>query len=176
MLSIFRLNSNQNLWQATSSDQGRTWSPARKTSAWAVFPQAKTLASGALVLTSGRPGIGLWLADGRGVGPAGPDPTSWKYYNLAKEHNNLMGSANHALLYSAPELAVMNASSRTSNPVMTKAYTGLETVGCDESAGTCTLVVSYDRLANGNAGPDPGPGPHGAVDAAFTMRVTVRAI
>lgn len=59
---------------------------------------------------------------------------------------------------------------------MTKAYTGLETVGCDESAGTCTLVVSYDRLANGNAGPDPGPGPHGAVDAAFTMRVTVRAI
>ena len=39
----------------------------------------------------------------------------------------------------------------------------------------CTVVVSYDRLANGNQGPDPGPGPHGNVDAAFTMRVTVTA-
>ena len=36
----------------------------------------------------------------------------------------------------------------------------------------CTLVLSYDRLANGNQGPDP-PGPHGARDAAFTMRVTM---
>ena len=69
----------------------------------------------------------------------------------------------------------MNASSKPSAPALTKAYTGLETVGCAVGTGVCTLVVSYDRLANGNAGPDPGPGPHGAVDAAFAMRVTVEA-
>ena len=80
------------------------------------------------------------------------------------------------MLLSVPglEVAVTNASSKPSSPSLTKAYTGLETVGCDGEA--CTLVVSYDRLANGNKGPDPGPGPHGAVDAAFTMRVTVRAV
>ena len=76
-----------------------------------------------------------------------------------------------------------NASSRPSNPAITKAYTGLAFVGCEgtasplsssgSSGGGCTVVVSYDRLANGNAGPDPWPGPHGPVDAAFTMRVTV---
>jgi hypothetical protein len=78
------------------------------------------------------------------------------------------------MLYLAPELAVVNASSKPSYPALTKAYTGLETVGCDGDTGTCTVVVSYDRLANGNAGPDP-PGPHGSLDAAFTMRVAVRA-
>lgn len=81
-------------------------------------------------------------------------------------------------------------------------YTGLEFIGCEQThadggaeasttttkvaaaasssassfsaySGGCTVVVSYDRLSNGNEGPDP-PGPHGPVDAAFTMRVTVR--
>lgn len=95
--------------------------------------------------------------------------------NLAKEHNRLMGDAHPSLLYPAPELAVTNASSKPSSPALTKAYTGLELTGCD-TAGSCTLVVSYDRLANGDKGPDPGPGPHGLVDAAFTMRVTVKAV
>lgn len=173
LLSIFRLGEHQNLWQATSADQGRTWSAASETNAWSVFPQAKVLPSGALVLTAGRPGIGLWLADGRGA--LGPDPTGWKFHNLAQEHNRLLGTSDPGLLYLAPELAVMNASSKPSAPALTKAYTGLETVGCAVGTGVCTLVVSYDRLANGNAGPDPGPGPHGAVDAAFAMRVTVEA-
>ena len=34
------------------------------------------------------------------------------------------------------------------------------------------MVVSYDRLANGNAGP---PGPHGDVDSSFTMSFVVKA-
>jgi hypothetical protein len=174
LLSVFRLTDGKNLWQAISTDQGYTWGPASEINAWSVFPQLRALPSGALVLSSGRPGIGLWLADGRSAGSA-PDPLSWKFYNLARQHNTLMnatrlGGGGADLLYPAPELAVANASSRASHPVMTKAYTGLETMGCDQ--GACTLVVSYDRLSNGNAGPDP-PGPHGPADAAFTMRVTV---
>ena len=65
--------------------------------------------------------------------------------------------------------------------MLTKAYTGLETTGCGADAATggsssaCTLVVSYDRLANGNDGSEP-PGPHGSVDVAFTMRMAVTAV
>jgi hypothetical protein len=158
----------------------RTWSTTSETSAWAVFPQLRVLPSlGALVLTAGRPGLGLWLADGHGG--AGTAPFSWKFYNLAKEHNTLIKSAN--LKFLAPEIAVLNASSTPSTPELTKAYTGLETTGCDtadraEGSSTCTLVVSYDRLSNGDFGPDfPGHRPpHGSVDAAFTMRVTVKAV
>jgi hypothetical protein len=116
----------------------------------------------------------LWLADGRDAVLGGP--TNWRFYNLAQEHNNLLGNRNPSMLYPAPELAVVNASSKPSYPALTKAYTGLETVGCDEYETTaCMVVVSYDRLANGNSGPDP-PGPNGSVDAAFTMRVTVKAV
>ena len=182
LLSVFRVTSNQNMWQSVSTDGGATFSAPSEINAWAVFPELRALPSGALVLTAGRPGIGLWLADGRSAG-AGPEPMSWEFYNLAQEHNKLAGSADSGILYPAPELAVANASSRPSNPAITKAYTGLEFIGCEEKAsplsssgssgGGCTVVVSYDRLANGNAGPDPGPGPHGPVDAAFTMRVTV---
>jgi hypothetical protein len=46
------------------------------------------------------------------------------------------------------------------------------------SSSVCKLVVSYDHLANGNDGldgPKP-PGPHGSVDAVFTMRVAVTAV
>ena len=193
LLSVFRLEDFSNLWSASSSDGGRTWGTATEINAWAVFPQLRVLPSGALVLSAGRPGIGLWLADGRGAGQA---PRSWKFYNLAKQHNALWSAAGSAgdqadLLFLAPELAVLNASSTPSSPMLTKAYTGLETTGCERerdgdgsTAGgwnngtlSCTLVVSYDRLANGNDGPDPGrPGPHGSRDAAFTMRVTVKAV
>jgi hypothetical protein len=188
LLSVFRVTSYQNMWQAVSTDAGTTFGAPSETSAWAVFPELRALPSGALVLTAGRPGIGLWLADGTMAG-AGPEPSSWLFYNLAQEHNRLAsnsGTADPGILYPAPELAVTNASSVPSTPAITKAYTGLEFIGCaDQSAlplnasggsgsgsGACTLVVSYDRLSNGNKGPDP-PGPHGPVDAAFSMRVTV---
>ena len=184
LLSVFRVGERQNMWQAVSTDGGSSFSAPSETNAWAVFPEMRALPSGALVLTAGRPGIGLWLADGRSAG-AGPEPLSWRFHNLAREHNTLAGAkdpADPSILYPAPELAVVNASSVTSTPPITKAYTGLAFVGCEAAAATsktskvsaagCTVVVSYDRLSNGNAGPDP-PGPHGPVDAAFTMRVTV---
>jgi hypothetical protein len=207
LLSVFRVTSYQNMWQAVSTDGGATFSESSEINAWAVFPELRALPSGALVLTAGRPGIGLWLADGTKAG-VGPDPQSWRFYNLAQEHNKLAGPADPAILYPPPELAVINASSVPSSPAITKAYTGLEFIGCEQAAagasalaaaeatttttttaaaapspsssssspsfagGGCTVVVSYDRLSNGNGGPDP-PGPHGPVDAAFTMRVTV---
>jgi hypothetical protein len=63
LVAVFRLQSNLNLWQATSKDGGFVWSTPVPTQAWAVFPQMRTLNNGAVVLTSGRPSIGLWLLD-----------------------------------------------------------------------------------------------------------------
>ena len=83
LLSVFRVTSNQNMWQSVSTDGGATFSAPSEINAWAVFPELRALPSGALVLTAGRPGIGLWLADGRSAG-AGPEPMSWGFYNLAQ--------------------------------------------------------------------------------------------
>ena len=41
---------------------------------------------------------------------------------------------------------------------------------CPAALADCDILLSYDRLANGNAGP---PGPWGSVDAVFAMTVTV---
>jgi|EP01046_Picozoa_sp_COSAG06_P023732 hypothetical protein len=38
---------------ATSTDGGKTFGTAQETNAWAVFPQARVLANGFLVLTAG---------------------------------------------------------------------------------------------------------------------------
>ena len=80
----------------------------------ACVSQVRSLPNGALALTAGRPGIGLWITDGRGA----IDPKGWRFYNLAGEHNKRVSDP--ALQFGAPELAIVNASSPPSNPVMTK--------------------------------------------------------
>lgn len=153
---------------ATSTDGGRSFGIPRETNAWAVFPQVRVLDNGAIVLTAGRPGIGLWVQDSRnGL----IDPHGWRFYNLALEHNKAVGNQK-SLQFGKPEVAIENASSPTSLPAMTKAYTGLETQGCARPVGaqSCKVTVSYDRICNGNAGP---PGPHGDKDYAFTMEFRV---
>jgi hypothetical protein len=123
VLSVFRLQSNKNLWMARSTTAGHTWETAVETPAWAVFPQARVLPSGALVVTAGRPGIGLWLTD---ASRNSIDPKGWQFYNLAKAHNAAVSDPR--LKFGAPELAVVNASSQPSSPVMTKVSSPLLTV------------------------------------------------
>lgn len=163
LLSVFRLASSKNLWMATSTDAGASFGTAQETNAWAVFPQLRTLTNGALVLTAGRPGIGLWVVDGRGTIAA----KGWTFYNLAAAHNQAVRDP--ALQFGMPEVNIRNVSSPTSSPVMTKAYTGLVVQEC--VGGSCGLTVSYDRVCNGNAGP---PGKWGKKDYAFSMEFSVQ--
>ena len=165
LLSVFRLQSNKNLWMSISRDARSTFGTAEETNAWAVFPQARTLGNGALALTAGRPGIGLWVTDVRGK----IDPAGWRFYNLAAEHNKIVGD--QALHFGSQEVAITNASSPTYSPVMTNAYTGLEEQGCQ--GDNCKLTASYDRVCNGNAGL---PGPHGTKDYAFSLTFDVRPV
>ena len=52
------------------------------------------------------------------------------------------------------------------------ADTGLDALPCHRDARSCGVLVSYDRLANDNKGP---PGPNGAFDRVFSMRVDIVA-
>ena len=80
---------NGQLWKAVSCDNGATFSrPARMdgvapySNVWAVWPHLRKMSNGVLVLTSGRPTIGLWVcADGTG--------DNWSFINLARVHNLL---------------------------------------------------------------------------------------
>ena len=81
MVLITRMMNGKHLWQASSTDQGSTWSDQRETAAWAVYPQLLTLGNGAVMLASGRPGIGLWSLDQATL--------EWvDFHNLAAAHNS----------------------------------------------------------------------------------------
>ena len=51
---------------------------------------------------------------------------------------------------------------------LSKAYVSVYELGCDGRA--CTVLLGYDRLANGN---DVPPGPEGKHDLAFTMAAVI---
>lgn len=172
LLSLFRLQSNLPLYKAYSTDHATTWSMPEQTDTWAVYPQLRTLGNGAVVLASGRPGLGFWS------NYAG-DGEEWEFHNLCAVHNRLLDEGNTsvqnhtAYLYQPTEISVRNHSSPGTWPPQTKAYLGM--VVLDETHltcrdGSCDLLIAYDRLANGNSGP---PGPYGTFDAVFSMRVTV---
>jgi hypothetical protein len=164
VLAVLRIQSAQNLWQAVSRDGGVTFSGAVETAAWSVFPQLRTLRNGAVVLASGRPSIGMWQLDARTL--------EWgAFRNLAAAHNAALSpAAPEDYAFDALEAAVTNRSSPVSAPALTKAYVALEALTCESGSSVCSVVVAYDRLANGNGVP---PGPNGLKDRVFTMRVEV---
>ncbi|MBL9215277.1 MAG: exo-alpha-sialidase [Opitutaceae bacterium] len=69
LMTVFRVGSGREwkLRRAYSHDQGRTWTKPDVLPAYSVEPSLLRAANGTLVLSSGRPGIGLWLStDPRG--------------------------------------------------------------------------------------------------------------
>lgn len=178
VLSVFRVMPFTSHWAALSEDHGQIWGTPFSTGTWAVSPNLLALNSGAVVLTSGRPGIGLWLTSF--LGHKGTDaPPSWEFHNVAAAHNK--GVAVAALRFPDADVAVSNASSHDSsfianaanphgspdmNQASSTAYTGL--LALDSQ----TLLLSYDRLAHGWHGP---PGRLGDSDFVFAMRLTIKA-
>ena len=62
---------------------------------------------------------------------------------------------------------------KTTTPAQSTAYTGLVEVAPDAAdSGASVVLVVYDRIANGW---DMPPGPWGAEDAVFSMRVALGA-
>jgi phospholipase C len=141
-----------------------------QTAAWSVFPQMRTLQNGAVVLTSGRPSIGLWVLDTATL--------LWtNFLNLAAAHNRGLPKSGlpqtaDFFFNSTMQAKVNSSSSPIGLMPQTKAYTGLDALPCRPGARSCGVLVSYDRLANDNQGP---PGPNGDYDRVFSMQVDVVA-
>jgi hypothetical protein len=160
------------LMKAYSSDEGRTWTEPVATPLWSVWANVVRLGDEILVASSGRPGIGLWVcADGVG--------DSWEYFNLAAVHNGLLprpllpGRNGTSAMGFHPTVAnISKFSSPDVSPPQTTGYTGLTTVGCGPLFSSCVVVVTYDRLADGWAGPSAHAA-WGSSDMVYSMRVHI---
>src|SRR5207253_11106944 len=66
LLAVSRVGSGASspLVRSYSADNGKTWSAPRAMVAFSVAPCLRRLQSGVLALSTGRPGIFLWLATG----------------------------------------------------------------------------------------------------------------
>ena len=99
---------------------------------WSVWPQAVLMGSGVLAVSSGRPGVGLWLS-------ASGDGAAWEYHNVIAQHNNhVPRERRYPSAYANVSKATDPDSCDTSH-CMTTAYTGLV------EAEPNTLLLAYDR-------------------------------
>lgn len=86
ILAVFRVMAFAGHWGTISSDGGRSWGAPFPTGTWAVSPDLLALPSGAVVLSSGRPGIGLWVASFANHTESDSSP-AWEFHNVAAAHN-----------------------------------------------------------------------------------------
>lgn len=124
------------LRRAFSSDNGRTWTKPDVLPAWSVEPQVVRLANGSLALSTGRPGLHLWVT----TDPNGA-ADSWQDIDMAALHNDFVTDPNQHI-----------TPLRADHPEggwRTTAYTGLVQVAPNK------LLLLYDSDAEGAPkGPD----------------------
>ncbi len=79
---------NRPLIQTRSADGGRTWATPRRIAPFSVYPCLRRLANGVLALSTGRPGLFLWLCeDARG--------DQWLPVDITAHHNAVMDAGHH---------------------------------------------------------------------------------
>lgn len=85
LMAVFRVGSGRkwNLQRAYSHDGARTWSKPDVLPAWSVEPQLMRTANGTIALSTGRPGIDLWLS-------TDPRATTWQSIDIVQYHNRCM--------------------------------------------------------------------------------------
>lgn len=150
LMIVFRVGELKpwHLRRSYSSDNGRTWTEPQVLPAYSVEPQLVRLANGAIALTTGRPGLHLWLTT---------DPKaaadSWQDVDIAAQHN---------LWCSDPSCKIVPRD--PSNPDKgwtTTAYTGLVQVAPNK------LLLLYDR------GPEGAPTDSQDLTRLFIMPIEV---
>ena len=132
VMCVFRLQSNEHgmmpLGQCWSEDDGETWSDAvAMHGPHSVEPSLVVMDDGAVVLSSGRPGVNLWInADGRGV--------DWSVVDIAAHHT-----------------ACHPADPITNRSLVEDEWWTINTTGYTEviPLGGPHLLMIYDRLAKG---------------------------
>jgi hypothetical protein len=92
LMAVFRTGDygQWHIHRAYSHDGGKTWSPADELPASAVEPQVIRTANGTIALSTGRPGIDLWLS-------TDPRATSWQKIDLMAYHNSWASNPNERI-------------------------------------------------------------------------------
>ncbi len=151
LMAVFRVGSGRkwNLRRAYSHDQGRTWSQADALPAWSVYPQVMRTSSGILALSTGRPGIYLWLStDERGA--------NWQSVDIAGLNNHWATEASQRI--ETFEITPNDYLSETTK-WQTSSYTGLVEVAPNR------LLLLYDR--------DPERIPRDSQDLSYVFAMPI---
>ena len=146
---LYRVGSGagQDYYRSDSIDGGHHWStPHPLSGIGSVKPQWLRCGNGALLLTSGRPGLTLWRS---------PDGQVWQSFDLLEHHNATVHSHGQRFKTTWTQSAI------------TTGYTALCALGAGKA------LVCYDRLGNGWRG---APGPHGATDAVYCLSLECAAL
>eukprot|EP01052_Picozoa_sp_SAG31_P031923 SAG31_NODE_3442_length_4265_cov_3.475516_1_plen_1132_part_00 len=175
-------NDAYDLCFTTSTEDGKDWvssQPLTATSGkrpWGVAPRLLLLPNNVLALTTGRPGLMMWTSAEVSSATAAGN-SKWHAFNLAAAHNRLASGGFPKFLsncsrYGQHNCTIPGGFNKPGRAGLgsTTSYTGL-TMGKDACLGdTCTVLVSYDWLANGWQ-PIPSKGPSNLI---FVMSLQVR--
>lgn len=155
LMAVFRVGSGSkwHLRRAYSHDQGRTWGQPDVLPAWSVYPQLRRLSDGTIALSTGRPGIDLWLS-------TDPRGKNWQMVDIAAYHNRCMSDPSEQI--GTFEITPNQYLSETTK-WQTSSYTGLVEVAPHR------LLLLYDR--------DPERIPRGPDDLSrvFVLPVEVQS-
>jgi hypothetical protein len=165
----------------TSDTAGKEWSysrPLRSTGPkqpWGVAPRLLLLPDiNVLALTTGRPGLMMWTTSAVSSASAA-GASEFQGWNLGAEHNKLVQGApkflSNCSKYGEKGCILPGGSDVPGRAGLgsTTSYTGLAKGKQDCARGACTVLVSYDWLANGWQ-----PVPAGQSNLIFVMQLTIQ--
>ncbi|MCW5851078.1 MAG: exo-alpha-sialidase, partial [Anaerolineae bacterium] len=130
IMAVMRVGSGvaQPLVKTYSGDGGRTWSRPERLPAYSVAPCLRRLQNGVLALSTGRPGIYLWLS-------ADPRGDHWESFDILGYHNDVMGPAH--------QMRPGQGGHHATDPYQTTAYTVMAETTPNR------LLLTYDRIPFG---------------------------
>ena len=131
LMAAFRVGSGRkwNLHRAYSHDGGHTWTEPDALPAWSVEPELVRTANGTIALSTGRPGIDLWLS-------TDPRGTTWQSIDIVEHHNRCVTDPSARIsAFDANPSPYLTENTRW----QTSAYTGLVEVAPNR------LLLIYDR-------------------------------
>lgn len=125
LMAVFRVGSGErwHLQRAYSHDGGHTWTKPDVLPAWSVSPELNRIANGTIALSTGRPGIHLWLS-------SDPRGTTWQDIDIVAYHNRWATD---------PNMRILSNEIHGHTRWQTSSYTGLAEVAPNR------LLMVYDR-------------------------------
>ena len=132
LMCVMRVGSGPkwNIARAYSNDGGVNWSTTDRLSAFSVEPSLSLLSNGILALSTGRPGIYLWLS-------SDPRGQSWQSVDLLLWHNEWAPGPEYVI---RPEPSGDQAKRHAND--QTTAYTEIVEIEPNQ------LLIVYDRIDN----------------------------